>query len=224
MNRFFLLVFLLSIFNVYARKPVPASRFEQLTGKKISRTTKSMWDSIYSRSRFVYGKAPSSFLSQNYAFIPMGSKVLDVGMGEGRNSVFLAKRGYKVIGADISSVAIKKAQVLAKEFSVDLQTVTANLKEYEFDKGSFDAIICFYFVDRSLLKKLKKWLRPGGVIIYEGFSIKQRAVDKKPMEVEEYLQTAELLELFNDFQILKFEEPLHLEHYRSSIIAQKKST
>ena len=204
-----------------SRKPVPASQYEQLTGKKLSKDKKAKWDKLYSNSKFIYGKAPSKFLSQSYQFIPFGSSVLDLGMGEGRNAVFLAQKGYQITGVDLSNIAVKKAQLLAKEFGVKIKTIVANLQDYEFPENSFDSIICFYWVDRKMLKRIHKWLKPGGVIIYEGYTLKHRAQEKEPDPVSYYLEEAELLKLFKDYKILKFEEANHQDEFRSSIIAIK---
>lgn len=215
------LSFLLS-FQAVARKPVPASRFEQLTGKKAGSDVKNTWDKIYSRSKFVYGKAPAKFLTQSFQYIPDGASVLDLGMGEGRNAVFLAQKGHKVTGVDISPIAVKKAKILAKEFGVKLQTLVADLKSYDFKENSFDTILCFYYVDRSLIDKMKKWLKPNGLIIYEAFTKKQKEKNKNESDPDSYyLSNGELLELFSGFRLLKFEEPQHQEQFTSSIIAKK---
>lgn len=71
-----------------------------------------MWDKIYDKEEYVYGKLPNDFLKGNYDVIPKG-KVLLLAEGEGRNAVFLAKLGYSVTAVDISSVAIKKLEKLA---------------------------------------------------------------------------------------------------------------
>ncbi len=145
-----------------------------------------------------------------------------MGMGEGRNAVFLAKKGYKVTGIDISSVAVKKAQLLAKEFNAKIKTVVASLDDYDFGDNAFDAIICFYYVDRNMIEKMDKWLKPGGHIVFEAFNIKQRAkLGEKADPESYYLKDEELLKLFKGYKVLKFEEPLHLENYTSSIIVQK---
>ncbi len=219
------LLILLLFFSIYSfgRKPVPASRYEQLTGKKLSQDKKAKWDKLYSSSQFIYGKAPAKFLSQSYHFIPFGSSVLDLGMGEGRNAVFLAKKGYQVTGVDISTIAVKKAQLLAKEFGVKIKTIVGNLNTYDFPENSFESIICFYYVDRKMIEKIKKWLKPNGVLIYEGFTLKQRELEEKKDPEEYYLKNAELLKMFEGFKILKFEEPEHLKKHRSSIIVKKES-
>ncbi len=217
------IIFILLCFslNVFGRDPIPASRFQPLSGVKISGDSKTQWDQRYSRPTFIYGKTPVKFLAENYQYIPFESSVLDMGMGEGRNAVFLAQKGYKVTGIDISSVAVKKAFLLAQEFGVKIKGVVASMKEYKISPNSFDAIICFYYVDRSLLEKIKTWLKPGGVLIYEAHTLRERQEHKKTDPVDDYVKEQELLKLFSGMRVLKYEEPLHEKEFRSSIILMK---
>lgn len=216
------LLFLIS--NIcLAKQPFSASRLDKLSGERKSKyDTKSEWDMKYSRSSFVYGKAPAKFLAENFSYLTPGSKILDMGMGEGRNAVFLAQKGHQVTGVDISSVAVKKAYHLAREFGVKIKGVVASLEKYKIPKGSFDAIICFYYVDRKLVEKMKSWLAPGGILIFEAYTIKEREKKdhlKDPKEF--YLEEQELIKLFGNMKILKFEEPLHEDKNRASIILVK---
>lgn len=220
----FLLLLLVSL-SAFSRDPISGSRFQQLSGVKASQDSKAQWDQRYSRPTFIFGKSPASFLAENYHYIPFEGSVLDMGMGEGRNAVFLAQKGYKVTGIDISSVAVKKSYLLAQEFGVKIKGVVASLKEYKIAPGSFDAIICFYFVDRALLEKIRTWLKPGGVLIYEGYTLreKQRDPSKRndPLGDSIYLREQELLKMFPGMRVLKYEEPLHEKEFRSSIILRK---
>ncbi len=209
-----------------ARDAISGSRFELLTGvRKASDSSpaplKGFWDKKFAGEKYIYGKAPAKFLARNYDFIPNGSRVLDIGMGEGRNAVFLATKGYKVTGIDISRVAIQKARFLAKEFGVRIDTIVKSIKDLKIKPGSIDAIICFYYVDREIVKTLKKWLKPGGIIIFEAYTINQKLINKMEGEDSYVLQDAELFDLFGDFTILKYEEPLHRKDYIASIIAKK---
>lgn len=197
-------------------------RYELLSGTKKTKTVKTYWDKKYKNEEYVFGKMPAQFLSQNFKYIPAGSRVLDMGMGEGRNAVFLAGKGYKVTGIDISSVAIKKAQLLAREFGVRIKTIVASLNNYKIPKGSLDAIICFYYVDRTLNKRMVEWLRPGGILIYESYTDNQRKVKGNENYDKRYLlRVGELAKMFPKFKILKYEEPLHLKSFTTSIILQK---
>jgi SAM-dependent methyltransferase len=216
------LLFLASLSIVHARQPLPASRFEHLTGIKMNSESKSAWDAKYNRPNFVFGKRPADFLAENYHYLPFEGTVLDMGMGEGRNAVFLAQKGFKVTGVDISSVAVKKAHLLAKEYGVKIKGVVASMIDYKIPAGSYDAIICFYYVDRNLLDKIKTWLRPGGILIYESHTTRQRIHPSHRHDpVDFFLKEQELLKMFPGMRVLKYEEPLHEKNFRSSIILQK---
>jgi SAM-dependent methyltransferase len=205
-----------------SRDPISGSRFQHLTGIKTTQDSKAQWDEKYSRPTFVYGKSAAEFLSENYQYIPYEGTVLDMGMGEGRNAVFLAQKGYKVTGVDISSVAVKKSYLLAQEFGVKIKGVVASLSDYKIAPGSFDAIVCFYYVDRSLVEKIKSWLKPGGILIYEAYTTREKARTKnRSRDDNGYLKEQELLRLFSGMRVLKYEEPLHAKEFRSSIILRK---
>lgn len=217
------LLFLLSLSAMATRDPISGSRFQQLSGVKVSQDSKTQWDQRYSRPTFIFGKSPAQFLAENYQYIPYEGTVLDMGMGEGRNAVFLAQKGYKVTGVDLSSVAVKKSYLLAQEFGVKIKGVVASLKDYKISPGSYDAIICFYWVDRAMVEKIKTWLKPKGILIYEAFTVRERDRDpaKRNEPLEHFLREQELIRLFPGMRVLKYEEPLHEKEFRSSIILMK---
>jgi tellurite methyltransferase len=212
---FNLVCFLLIGFSISAHAQIDPKRFELLSGIRKSRDVKSQWDQKYSKNEYIFGKSPARFLSENYSYIPHGSTVLDVGMGEGRNAVFLATKGYKVTGVDISSVAIRKAQALSQEFGVRINTVVTSMNNYRAKPNSFDAIICFYFVDKSLHEKFYEWLKPGGILIYEAHTTNQLKMDEH-YNKNYLLKSGELLTLFPQFKVLKFEEPMHQTEFITS--------
>lgn len=212
----------LFIFNSGQAATKNTSRFEILSGVSAKKSEKHVWDKKFSSQQYIFGKSPAKFLADNFEYIPKGAKVLDMGMGEGRNAVFLAKKGYKVTGVDISSVAVRKAKLLAKEYGVRINGIVASMHEYNAKPNSYDAIICYYYVDRKLLEKIKKWLKPGGVLIYEAHTLNQRLVSGyEHYKKEHLLKPKELLDLFTDMTVLKYEEPLHERDFRASIILKK---
>ena len=222
MRKTIFFILLITTLSSQAREPISGSRFQQLSGMKMSQDSKTQWDQRYSRPNFIFGKTPATFLAENYQYIPFEGSVLDMGMGEGRNAVFLAQKGYKVTGVDISSVAVKKSYMLAQEFGVKIKGVVASLKDYKIPPQSYDAIICFYWVDRSMIEKIKGWLKPGGVLIYEAYTTRQKAVKKEDsLEEATLVKEQELLRLFSGMRVLKYEEPLHEKEFRSSIILKK---
>ncbi|MBT7609870.1 MAG: class I SAM-dependent methyltransferase [Bacteriovoracaceae bacterium] len=220
------LTFFLLLKAAYGRDAVSPKRYELLSGvrKTTKNDTKAFWDKKYSNTQYLFGKKPAKFLAKNYEYIKQGAHVLDMGMGEGRNAVFLARKGYKVTGVDISSVAVKKSRALAREFGVRINGIVASLEKYRIPEETLDAIICFYYVDRNLNKKMTKWLKPGGVLIYEAYTDLQRQIKGYQKYDKRYLlRASELLTMFPKMKVLKYEEPLHQKEFQASIILQKKT-
>ncbi len=72
------------------------------------------------------------------------------------------------------------------------------------------------------MEKIKTWLKPGGILIYEAYTLRERNKKKRdPLDEETYLKEQELLKLFPGMRVLKYEEPLHEKEFRSSIILRK---
>ena len=93
-----------------------------------------MWDARYSGAEYVYGTAPNDFLASVADQIPKGW-VLSLAEGEGRNAVYLAGLGYKVLAVDSSAVGLGKAQQLAKEYDVAIETRVADLADFAIEAG-----------------------------------------------------------------------------------------
>jgi len=67
------------------------------------------WDERYREGRGMPDE-PSALLVENQALLPAGGRALDLGMGSGRNALYLAARGFRVTGVDVSSVAVALCQ------------------------------------------------------------------------------------------------------------------
>jgi tellurite methyltransferase len=208
--------------EVWAEKGISGGRYELLSGVRQNKDPKTYWDQKFDKSTYVYGKDPAKFLARNHGYIPLKASVLDVGMGEGRNAVFLARQGHHVTGVDISSVAIKKAQQLAKEFDVRIETVLTPVEKFKVEKNSFDTIICFYYLDREIMDTIVSWLKPGGILIVENYTDNQKRNPGFDTQDERHIfRPGELLTYFKGMKVLHYEEPLHLKEFTASIILQK---
>ncbi len=183
---------------------------------------KLFWDNKYETEAYIFGKEPVEFLRENIDILPTG-KVLDIAMGEGRNAVFLAKNGFDVDGCDISEIAVKKAQELAKENNVKIHAFVADLETYKLPQDTYDVIVCFYYLQRSLIPQIKQALKPGGMIIYETYTIEnwERGLEG-PKNKDYLLKPNELLNFFRDFKIIYYRE-LVLDNKKAvaSLIAKR---
>lgn len=164
---------------------------------------------------------PAQFLVENVNLLPKG-QVLDVAMGTGANAVYLARMGFEVEGVDISAEAVNTALELARKSGVNLKARLADLESnYRIRKSSYDVIICFKYLQRSLIQQLKDGLRTGGMVVYETFIVDQARFGK-PKNPDHLLKHNELLDLFRDFRCLRYREGI-FENRKAiaSIIAEK---
>jgi len=183
---------------------------------------KIFWDKKYETEAYIFGKEPAGFLRDHIDLLPRG-KALDIAMGEGRNAVFLAKNGFDVDGCDISEIAVKKALDLAKENNVKIHTFVADLETYKLPQNTYDVIACFYYLQRDLVPQMKEALKPGGMIIYETYTIENRERGFEGPKNKDYLlKPNELLDLFKDFKIIYYRElVLNNKKAIASLIAKK---
>jgi tellurite methyltransferase len=167
---------------------------------------------------------PSQFLVENLDLLPRGS-VLDLAMGSGRNAVFLARHGFHVEGVDVSADSVRQAQELAIKAAVVIKAGVADLEGgYSIKKAAYDVIICFNYLQRSLMGQIKDGIKTMGVICYETYIIDQLQFGK-PRNPQHLLEHNELLQVFKDFRCLRYREGI-IQGARgkkavASIIAQK---
>jgi SAM-dependent methyltransferase len=102
------------------------------------------WDEKYGAAGHYYGTEPNEFLREHHPVIPAGGRVLCLAEGEGRNAVFLAQQGYRVVAVDQSPVGLRKAEVLAAERGVQIDTVIADLADYRIAPGQWDGIVSIW--------------------------------------------------------------------------------
>ena len=179
------------------------------------------WDQIYNKREYVFGKEAAAFLREQVDRLPIG-RALDIATGEGRNAVFLAKKGFQVDAVDLSEVALKKARRLARENHVTINTIEADLNTYTIRPGYYDVILNFDYLQRSLIPEIKRGLRRGGIVVYENYTIKQlENTGGKALQRNFLLDEGELPKLFKDFKILVYRQTNDGKNARASLIAQK---
>ena len=183
------------------------------------------WDKRFGKKEFAFGKEPNPFLKKNIRLLPKG-KTLDIASGEGRNAVFLAQHGFEVDAVDISEKGLKKAQKLAREKGVKINTFSIDLDQYQIDKERYDLIANFYFLRRRLIPRIKQGLKKGGRVIFETYLLEHRKLGTGgPKQAKYFLKPNELIRLFKNFRILFYREGIFKEGGKrkaiASLIAQK---
>lgn len=201
-------------------RPKGNNVYQLVTGDN-SEEDRERWDSLYNTHTYIFGKGPAQFLSEQVHLLPVG-KALDIAMGEGRNAVFLAKKGFKVDGVDISEVALRKARRLARENHVSIQTINADLNRYQIKPETYEVIVNIDYLQRSLVPQIKRGLKKGGVVVYETYTVEQLQNPTGPqLRRDTLLEKGELRELFKDFQILVYRETNDARAARASLVARK---
>lgn len=83
-------------------------------------------------------------------------RTLDIACGDGRNAIFLAKQGFDVTIVDYSDVAIGRAEIFAEKSGVEVDFIYTDLEKYDICEASYDLIINFYYLQKSLIDPYKK--------------------------------------------------------------------
>ena len=142
--------------------------------------TASHWDQRYAGDDYRYGTDPNDFLREQLAALAERGRVLCLGDGEGRNSVFLAEQGCTVVALDASAVGLAKAARLASARGVALSTVHADLADFEFAAGAWDGVVSLWChlptpLRRQVHRSVVAGLRPGGALLLEAYTPAQLA-------------------------------------------------
>ncbi len=126
------------------------------------------WDRVYSDPVPIFSTAPNAFMAEVVKGLKPG-RALDIGMGQGRNSVYLARLGWEVTGIDISERGMAIARKSAEAAGVAIKTIGASMDDFDYGIAQWDLIVGTY-VGVSWREKAVRALKPGGVVVVEAFS------------------------------------------------------
>ncbi len=126
---------------------------------------------------------------------------LDVGMGQGRNALYLASLGWRVTGFDVAKAGLQQAAKKAVAAGVSLDTRHVSDLEFDFGKERWDLVLLVYPIEKRSVFRVRDALKPTGQVVLEcGLNEGSGA----PFEYA----PGELLKIFEGFRILKYEETL----------------
>lgn len=171
------------------------------------------WQQRFSEPGYLFGTAPNGFLKSCAPLLPKDGKALAIADGEGRNGVFLAEQGLDVLSIDFSPVAQDKTRKLAKDRGVTLRVEQADVVNWNWPEAAFDVVAGIFFQFATpperdkIFAGIKKTLKPGGLLLIEGYGPKQLEYKTGGPSKIENLYSRDLLErAFGDFALLDIKE------------------
>jgi cyclopropane fatty-acyl-phospholipid synthase-like methyltransferase len=178
---------------------------------------KDMWDERYATEEYFFGTEPNAFLASQRHLLEPGMSCLAVADGEGRNGVWLAQQGLKVLSVEASAVALEKAKKLAEQRGVAIDFEQADLAHWQWGENRFDAVAAIFIqfappaLRVQMFEGIKRSLKPGGLLLLQGYTPRQLEYKTGGPPLAENLYTERLLrEAFGEMEILHLSE--HDEH------------
>jgi 2-polyprenyl-3-methyl-5-hydroxy-6-metoxy-1,4-benzoquinol methylase len=179
------------------------------------------WDARYRAGERGPGEEPSALLVRMAHLLPAEGRALDVAAGAGRNAVFLAERGLAVDAVDHSREGLRIAGELARTRGVTIATIVADLQSFDPGDARYDVVVNFHYLQRSLVPRLRRAVRPGGLVLFETYTIAQRDLPTGPSNPDYLLEPGELETLFAGFEILLCEETVSQTRALASLVARR---
>jgi len=170
------------------------------------------WQQRFAAPDYIFGKAPNAFLKAQAPRLRAGQSALSVADGEGRNGVWLAEQGLDVRSIDYAPAALAKARALAEQRGVRLRTEVTDVFTWHYPTAAFDVIAAIFIfaapAERpAFFANLKKALKPGGLLLMQGYRPEQLAYRTGGPPDAERLYTRALLESgFGDMSELEIRE------------------
>lgn len=171
------------------------------------------WNRRYAGDEFLFGTEPNAWLREHVGSLPRAGRILSVADGEGRNSVWLAQQGFQVDAFDVANRAVEKAQAYAHRQGVSVNFAVADVDGFAWPQSAYDGVAAIFvqFADpdmrQRLFERIARSLKPGGVLILQGYTPKQLAYRTGGPPFLSHLYTREMLtSAFADLSILELRE------------------
>jgi len=172
-----------------------------------------LYNKLYADKEYYWGKKPSAMCDKIIEIVRPSSdfhpKLLDLGCGEGRNAIYFAKNGFKVIGLDVSPSGLEKTKRYAEEVGVHVETIQADIVNYQL-ADTYDIIFSTgtlqYLppkVRRQRFQNYKDCTSPNGINALSVFVEKPFIPRAPDAEATAYpYKSGELLGYYWDWEIL----------------------
>jgi tellurite methyltransferase len=187
---------------------------ERIAGVAERRSERELWNQKYGEDSHASLK-PDPFLPSAYddfiePLIRKPGSALDVAGGVGRHALWLAEKGWQVTLAEVSEVALAKAEQHAAECGARIRPLTADLSTSGgrrlIGRDRYDLILVFFYLERNLFPALLKALKPAGLLIYKTYTVDQLRFAGGPRHPLHLLKHNELLRAFHELRVLHYRE------------------
>jgi 2-polyprenyl-3-methyl-5-hydroxy-6-metoxy-1,4-benzoquinol methylase len=176
--------------------PAPAATAEE-------RAEIERWNEILTAATPTFNTAPNTFLVAATNGVKPG-RSLDVGMGQGRNTIYLAQQGWDSNGFDPAERAVAAAKEQAARLKVKITTQVARAEEFDWGESRWDLIVLSYVGAREFASNVIKSLRPGGMVVIEGFH--RDATKTRSIGGAVVFDTNELLQIFPGLRVVQYQD------------------
>lgn len=176
------------------------------------------WEARFSVGEYLFGVRPNAYLASKTGLLARGSRALSIADGEGRNSVWLAEQGLQVDAFDFSPTAVGKAERLAASRSVHVGFNVTDTFAWNWAPSHYDLVAAIFIQFASpaerakLFPLIKQTLKPGGLLILQGYRPEQLEYGTGgPPEADHLYTEAMIREALSDMDILElrsYDEPV----------------
>jgi len=203
------------LFELYAKHLIANGASETETTRQIavdrqmhrqrSDGWRVMFNNIYKTTKPGFATQPNALLVSTVEGRKPG-RALDVGIGQGRNSVFLALKGWDVTGFDMSDEGIATARKNAESAGVKLNAIRETEDAFDYGTGRWDLIVFMYepfpVTSAAYVDRLRQSMRPSSIIVIESFG-EEEEVNSRPSTA---IDPGRLLTAFRDFRLLHYQD------------------
>ena len=177
----------------------------KLVDEQGQRSEIERWNRILTSPTPKFNTQPNAFLVEIAKTRKPGT-ALDVGMGQGRNAIWLAQQGWDVTGFDPAGKAVALALENASKAGVHIKTSVEGREDFDFGERRWDLILLSYVGGRETPAVLEKALKPGGVLVIEAFH--RDAARSHRIGGAVVFDTGELPALYPHLRVVRYEEPM----------------
>jgi len=186
------------------------------------------FDNNYENNDFYFGSVASEELEEfcDKGVVAQNALALDLGCGEGRDSLMLARKGYSLVSIDKSQEGVNKLIQAAFAEGLNIDARCQDVESYNFPIEKYDLIVSVTLLDHltkdrigKIIEMMKMALKRNGVIFIEVFTVddpgfqdvNRRNASECASFIMHYFEHGELIAYFKDYKIIRYEEKLEVD-------------